>query len=215
VVDGRHDLADWRRHGGDFALCCVRVPAGTLTSNIDDVRNALRDFPFTRLHPDEFLHIPVQELGFITSRPRARDEISPQRLREMIDQAELPVSDFPVFDLALGGVNSFVDAAFLDVHDNGWLARIHHRLIDFVAIPPEQRFSYLPHVTIAHYTRTAPIENLPAALAPWRDQAFGRFRVETIDIVRLRSDEAYPELVLEHQFTLGRQQPLIETITSS
>jgi 2'-5' RNA ligase len=215
VADGRHDSAEWRNHTGDFALCCVRIPASSLTSNIEDLRAVLRHFPFVRLHPDAFLHITVQELGFIAARPRARDEISPQRLAEFIAQADLPISDFPAFDVSLGGVNSFVDAAFLDVHDDGWLARIQRRLIDFVAIPPDQRFSFLPQVTIAHYTEAAPIDNLPAALAPWRDQTFGVLRVESIDIVRLRTDETYPQLTLEHTFELGRQHPLFETMTST
>jgi 2'-5' RNA ligase len=212
VADGRHDLVEWRSHTGDFALCCVRIPVDALSPTIEDLRATLRHFPFVRLHPDAFLHIPVQELGFITDRSQARDEISAQRLGEFIAQADLPISDFPAFDVSLGGVNSFVDATFLDVHDDGWLSRIHRRLIDFVAIPPDQRFSYLPQVTIAHYTEAAPIGNLPAALAPWRDQAFGSFRVESIDIVRLRTNETYPDLVLEHQFQLGRQHALIDVM---
>mgnify|MGYP001351520078 CR=1 FL=1 len=212
VADGRHDTAEWRSHHGEFALCCVRVPPGAISPLIEDVRAALRRFPFVRLHPDHFLHIPVQELGFLAEQPRRRDEISPARLREVIAQAEVPISDFPPFDITLGGVNSFVDAAFLDVHDDGWLARIHRRLADFVVIPPDQRFSYLPQVTIAHYTGHAPIGNLPAVLAPWRDQPFGGFRVTTIDIVRLRTDEPYPPLVVEHQFVLGRQQRLLDAM---
>ena len=215
VADGRHDTAEWRAHGGDFALCCVRVPPDALSPLIEDVRAVLATFPFVRLHPDHFLHIPVQELGFLAQRPRHRDELSPARLREVIAQAEIPISEFAPFDVTLGGINSFVDAAFLDVHDHGWLARIHRRLLDFVAIPPDQRFSYLPQVTIAHYTRPAPIGNLPAALAPWRDQPFGGFRVSSVDIVRLRTDEPYPDLVLEHRFTLGRHFPLIEVVPGS
>lgn len=212
VADGRHDTPEWRQHDGDVVLCCVRIPPGALSPLIEDVREVLGRYSFVRLHPDHFLHIPVQELGFLTDRPKARDGVTPARLREMIAQAEVPISDFAPFPIALGGVNSFVDAAFLDVHDNGWLGRIHRRLLDFVAIPPDQRFSYLPQVTIAHYTGRAPIGNLPATLAPWRDQPFGGFQVTSIDIVRLRTDEPYPELVLEHQFRLGHHQPLLDVV---
>jgi RNA 2',3'-cyclic 3'-phosphodiesterase len=212
VTDGRHDTAEWRAHRGDFALCCVRIPASAISPLIEDVRDVLRRYPFVRLHPDHFLHIPVQELGFLTDRPQGREDLTPARLREIIAQAEVPISDFAPFPITLGGVNSFVDAAFLDVHDNGWLGRIHRRLLDFVAIPPDQRFSYLPQVTIAHYTGRAPIDNLPAALAPWRDQPFGGFRVTSIDIVRIRTDEPYPDLVIEHQFMLGQHQPLLEVV---
>ncbi len=194
VADGRHDLAEWRSHSGDFALCCVRIPPGVLGPALDDLRAALRTFPFVRLHPDAFLHIPVQELGFVTEQPRARDEITPRRLQELIAQAEVPISDFPPFDVALGGINSFVDAAFLDVHDGGHCARLHSRLFDLAATHRTPRYAYLPHVTIAHYTAAAAIDGLAAEVARWRDVRFGSFRAAEVEIVTLRLDEPYPPL---------------------
>ncbi|MBA2248085.1 MAG: hypothetical protein H0W23_08150, partial [Chloroflexia bacterium] len=122
VRDGRHDGPEWRSRDGRFALCCVRVPAGLLSSDFTRLRSALAGFPFVRLHPDAFLHIPIQELGFVTDTPEQRDELTLPRLREFISLAEHPVMDFPRFEITLGGANSFVDAAFLDVHDGGWLS---------------------------------------------------------------------------------------------
>lgn len=212
VVDGRHDTANWRSHDGDFVLCCVRIPTGTLNQNLAEVRDSLGHLPFVRLHPDHFLHIPVQELGFLTEKPSSRDEFQQEWLDEFIAQAENPISEFNPFDITLGGVNSFVDALFLDVHDNGWLHRIQARLIDFVAIPPNMRYSYLPEATIAHYTEAAPIGNLVAALTPWRDQTFGTLRVESIDIVKFQTGEPYPALELVHRFELGQQHSLLATV---
>jgi 2'-5' RNA ligase len=210
VADGRHDSEDWRRHDGDFVMCCLRVPADAMSPALDNVRDALRSFPYARVHPPEFLHIPVQELGFLTETPRHRSDIDQAWLDEFIGQAEIPISEFSPFDVSLGGVNSFVDAAFLDVHDNGWLSRIHSRLLDFVKIPPSTHYAYLPTVTIAHYTETAPIGSLVAALTPWRDQIFGQFRVESIDVVKLQTGVAYPDLEVIHRIKLGRPQPLID-----
>lgn len=191
-------------------MCCVRVPSERLSAELGDLRAALAKFPFVRLHPDRFLHIPIQELGFVTDEPRRRDELTPDRLSEFISMAERPVGDFPAFRATLGGANSFVDAAFLDVHDDGWLSRIHRRLLDFVVIPPDTRFPFLPHATIAHYTMTAPVGNLPAVLAEWRDQTFGSFEVRTVEVVLLPTSEPYPPLETVHAFELGaRTAPML------
>lgn len=203
VQDGRHDGPEWRSREGRFALCCVRIPTDTLSNDFARLRNALAGFPFVRLHPDAFLHIPIQELGFVTEVPEQRDELTGDRLQEFIALAEHPVMAFPQFDIALGGVNSFVDAAFLDVHDGGWLSRIHRRLLDFAIVPPDSQFPYLPHATIAHYTRSAPIGNLPAVLADWRDHTFASFRATRVEIVLLQPSTPYPELEIVHAFDLG------------
>lgn len=203
VEDGRHDTAQWRNHSGKFAICCVRVPASALLPELAEVRQALRSLPFVRVHPDHFLHITIQELGFLTDSPEHRDEVAPERLAEFIGMAERPVSDFAPFEITLGGVNSFTDAAFLDVHDGGWLSRIHRRLRDFAIIPVDARYPYLPTLTIAHYTEPAPIGRLPAILSEWRDTHFGSFTVSEVDIVLISTNEAYPRLEVSHTFALG------------
>lgn len=214
VADGRHDSEEWRRHDGEFVMCCLRVPEEAMSPALDEVRDALRQFPYARIHPASFLHVPVQELGFLVTQPQRRSDIDQTWLDEFIAQSEMPISEFSPFEISLGGVNSFVDAAFLDVHDNGWLSRIQTRLLDFVKIPPSTRYAYLPAVTIAHYTETAPIGSLVAALTPWRDQIFGHFRVESIDVVKLQTGVAYPELEVIHQIRLGRPKPLIDKMQS-
>lgn len=210
MQDGRHDGPEWRSRKGRFALCCVRVPVEALSPELARLRAALSAFPFVRLHPDEFLHIPIQELGFLTDAPEHRDELTAGRLDEFIAMAEQPVDGFPRFTITLGGVNSFVDAAFLDVHDGGWLSRIHRRLLDFVVIPPDTHFPFLPHATIAHYTGAFPVGNLPAVLAEWRDRTFGSFEVTRVDVVLLPTTQPYPALETVHAFELGtRTAPVL------
>ena len=55
---------------------------------------------------------------------------------------EVPVTWPPVL------VVNTLDAAILDVHDNGWLSRIHGRLLDFVSQPPSTRYAYLPELIV-------------------------------------------------------------------
>jgi 2'-5' RNA ligase len=203
VSDGRHDTEEWRSHDGHFAMCCVRVPEGALGPEFLDLQQAIGSFPFVRLHPSAFLHIPVQEIGFVVEAPSRRNELSRSQLQEFISSSERPLLDFPRFPILLGPVNSFADAAFLDVHDLGWLSRVHRRVIDFATVPPSTRLPYLPHVTIAHYTGSASAANLAGVLADWRDLMLGEFEVEEIDVVMIDTQETFPELEVVHTFKLG------------
>lgn len=194
LADGRHDAADWRSHDGVYAVCVVRVPLEAPQPRLDACRAALARHPHVRVHPDGFLHVALQELGFVCDTPNRADEITPSRLEEFALAAVGPVAERPPFEVTLGGVNSFRDAAFLDVHDDGACARLHGRLFELAGVPRAPRYAYLPHVTIAHYTADAPMGSLIGDLAPWRDVPFGRFRVSEIEIVTLRLNEPYPPL---------------------
>lgn len=194
LADGRHDTPTWRSHDGVYAVCVIRLPIGAGQPLLDEVRAALAAHPHVRVHPDGFLHITLQELGFVCDAPSRPDEISPGRLEEFALAAVNPVAERPPFDLTLGGVNSFQDAAFLDVHDGDACARLHRRLFELAGVQRAPRFAYLPHVTIAHYTADAPIGRLVADLTPLRDTPFGHIRVTEIEIVTLRLDDPYPPL---------------------
>ncbi len=187
-------MADWRSHAGVYAGCVVRVPASALQPALDELRLALGEYQFARIHPDHFLHVMLQELGFVRERPSRRDEIQPERLDEFVAAAMPAFEDAPAFDLRLGGANAFQDAVFLDVHDRGHCAQLHQRLRELAAVPTVPRFAYLPHSTLAHFTAESPIDRLPATIARWRDRRFGTFDVTEIELVTLRLDVPYPEL---------------------
>ena len=194
LADGRHDTPDWRAHDGVYAVFVVRVPAEALQPALDRCRAGLGEHPFVRVHPDNFLHIALQELGFVCEARQRADEISPSRLEELATAAASRIGNHPGFNVSLGGANSFQDAAFLDVHDGGHCTRLHTRLFELAAIPRSSRYAYLPHATIAHYTGAAPPDGLAASLARWRDINFGAFHVKEIELVTLRVDEPYPPL---------------------
>ena len=203
IEDGRHDSESWSSRTGEYILCCVRVPTTALSPVYQELRAALSGHDSVRLHPPEFLHITVQEIGFVVDQPTRRDEFTQARLDEFLGYVEAPISDFNRFTVELSSVNSFSDAAFLNVRDNGWLSRIHFRMRDFVIFPPNKHFPYLPIMTFAHYTKTAPASELLELLVPFREVAIGSFQVSEIDVVRLRVNEPYPELRIEKTIQLG------------
>jgi 2'-5' RNA ligase len=194
LADGRHDTPDWRSRAGPFAVCCVRLQAAALQPALDRLRADLRRFPFVRIHPDGFLHVMLQELGFVCERPARRDEIDPARLEELADAAAGVGRESRPFSLSLGGANAFQDAVFLEVDDGARCARLHRRLREVAGPVGEPRYPYLPHATVAHFTGDAPATGLVEALEPFRRQVFGRQHVGEIEIVTLRNDEPYPPL---------------------
>lgn len=204
--DGRHDSASWTRRSGDFVLCCVRIPVTALAEAFTELRDAVAALAFARVHPPQFLHIAIQELGFVSPQPRGRDEFSQARLDEFLGYIEAPIGDFNPFTVELGGANSFQDAAFLEVRDNGWLSRIHFRMRDFVIIPPNKHFPYLPFATFAHYTGQGDAATARETLAPWRQARFASFQVREIDVVRIPVTEPYPPLEVIRTIRLGRHR---------
>lgn len=215
VVDGRHDTDDWYRRSGDFIFIAARIPEGVLTSDFEHLTAMLDHFPFTRLVPHHLLNITVQELGYLTESPQGRDEITSEWLNEFIHHAEVPIQSFRPFDVRLGGANSYVDAAFLDIHDNGWLSRIHVRLLDFVSQPPSTRYAYLPELVIAQYIDVAPIETLVKELTPFRDVTFGSFRITTIDVMRVSTSQVFATPEIIHSFELGHEPSLVDRVAPS
>jgi 2'-5' RNA ligase len=195
VADGRHDTAEWRSHApAVYAFVAIRVPVDAIRPALDEVRRALTPVPFVRQHPDHFLHITLQELGFVVESPQAPDELDQVRLNEIVSQLPAALSGAPAFDVRLGGANAFRDAVFLDVHDRGHCGRLHTRLRELAGVLSVPKFAYLPHATIAHFTAEKPTGDLPQLIGRWRDRRFGSFQVTTIEVVTMDVRLTYPRL---------------------
>lgn len=203
TADGRHDTPEWHDAPGAFAICLIRVPASLLQPSLDEIRARLGEFPGVRLHPDHFLHITLQELGFTAANPQRPEEITAARIEEFVTAASAALASAVPFDVRLGGANSFQDAPFLDVHDRGQCSRMHARLRELAAVPTQPRYAYLPHTTIGHYTAEMPTPPLQEAISAWRDRRFGSFTVHEVEVVTLGPDDPYPEFVPLATIPLG------------
>jgi 2'-5' RNA ligase len=194
TADGRHDTEQWRSHTGPYAFCIVRVPDSALQPALDGLRLNLQSLRGIRLHPDHFLHITLQELGFVVEAPRRPDEMTPARLEEFAQAAIEPVANARAFRVELGGANSFQDAVFLDVHGGDPLVQLHERLFDLAAIPRSPTYPYLPHCTIAHYDGTPSPAKAAEILARSRNEIFGGLTVSEVEIVTIDPNSPYPEM---------------------
>lgn len=204
IADGRHDNQEWRaKSPAVYAFVAIRIPVESIQPAIDEIRRGLAPLPFVREHPDHFLHITLQELGFVKSKPSGPDEIDQGRLDEFVSQLPDALAGAPRFDLRLGGANAFHDAVFLDVHDRGHCGRLHARIRELSGILSVPRFAYLPHATIAHFTQTEPIDELPQLIGRWRDRRFGTFEVDKIEVLTMDVRLTYPRLAVYAVHDLG------------
>lgn len=215
VADGRHDTEDYLNRRGDLVIICARVPAECFTPSLTALQDTLAQHDYVRLVPESNYNITVQELGYLSSRPDGRDEITPQWLDEYLEQCQVSLKDFRPFDVRIGGANSYTDSAFLDIHDNGWFSRIQEVLVDFVSQPPRNRYPYLPELIIAQYIKSAPIGSLVHDLTPFRDVEFGNFRVEQIDVLRIPTTAGFAEPELVQSYPLGRLTGFMDRVTSA
>lgn len=172
----------------------MRVPADVLQPDLHALRGELERLGGVRMHPDHFLHIMLQELGFVVDHPTRPDELTRARLEEFAQAAVGAVASIASAAVSVGGVNSFEDAVFLEVHPGSTLHAIHERLFDLAAIPYVPTYPYLPHCTIAHYDGSVPAAAARAALQPWRDAICGDFEIAEIEVVTLDTATPYPVL---------------------
>jgi 2'-5' RNA ligase len=192
--DGRHDTEHWRAHTSPYAACVVRVNAADLQPGLGLLRASLDHVAGTRLHPDHFFHIMLQELGFVVDHPAHPDEVSPARLEEFAMAAIEPVSMLLPLTVTLGGANAFHDAVFLEIGGAEIFAQLHARLFELAAIPAIPAFPYLPHCTIAHFDGAASPAEAARVLEPWRTEIFGAFTLAEVEVVTLDPTEPYPHL---------------------
>lgn len=204
VEDGRHDTPEWLARNGEFAFAMIRVPASSLQPRLNELREVLSRYPYIRLHPDHFLHITLQELGFVSDRPQTSTDITPVRLEEFAQTAAVVTADHRKFTIDFRGVNSFRDAAFIEVHDGGQCEPLHDRLFELAAIPKAPQFAFVPHATVGHYTEAADNHPLVRDLQRWREVSFGTLEVTEIEIVTMSSAEAYPVLKTYAVLPIGR-----------
>jgi 2'-5' RNA ligase len=194
LADGRHDDESWRAHSGRFACCLIRVPADSLKPRLDDLRADLAPDGRARLHPDHFLHIMIQEIGFTTTNPTRNDELTFDRFDELTTAFSSALKDISAFDITASSANSFEDAAFLELQDGGRCSAVHGRLREVAAVPMIPRYAYLPHVTIAHYLGSFDSMDTLKTLQQYRGVEFGSFPVTEIEIATLRVDIDYPPI---------------------
>ncbi|CAN5723549.1 hypothetical protein BH24ACI3_BH24ACI3_16190 [soil metagenome] len=218
VVDGKvqpggHTRESWRRGRDHLAAFVIRVVDGGLFRRVDRIRVALQHYPFVTTHPDHFLHVTLLPVGFVVEHPSASDEISIADLDRIAAAGEAAIRGIPAFDLDLASVNSFSVAPFIEIQKNeSILVDLHERLgraIESAVIFPDsdlesdgRESEFVPHVSLAYYTKEAKNAPLVETIKWFRGRPIGKIVIRSIHLATVDTSKAYPPIVTVREFPL-------------
>ena len=201
---GGHTDPEWSDGHNLSASFLVPVESEAIRKALNPLREALRPFPFISLHPDHFMHVTLLLPGFLVREPKARNELSCDRLKEMASEAREALAGFQPFSAELRNLNAFPGAVFVEVHDRGKLGELREAIRQRcgLAEPPGP-----PHLTLAYIQAPddspAP-EPFVRTIESHRDVPIGELRVDRVDLTLLDLGEEYPKPETFAELPLGR-----------
>jgi 2'-5' RNA ligase len=156
--------------------------------------------------PPDYWHITVVPPALL-SRGTATPAIL---LREAFAEQALAVARDAVrgygpFEVRVKGVNAFKDVVVAIPYDGGHSRELSRRLRGALPQLPERYLdghTPLPHISLAQYKSNDGLDVLAAALAALREQEFGSFQVDRLEIFVLSVDAGVPGTVRKHPIPL-------------
>jgi 2'-5' RNA ligase len=153
-------MSTWRERmtAGRAQFLSFQVPLGELAiaDAIEELQDELADIDGLRLYEREILHISLRRVGFQVVAKTRPDDVTREDVGRVTQRAAALLRGAKPVDVAVGPMNVFPGALFLEVRDGGALGEIRSRLAgatdDAFGIAGAQ---YLPHVTIAMFGDTS------------------------------------------------------------
>ncbi|MCA1668292.1 MAG: 2'-5' RNA ligase family protein [Thermomicrobia bacterium] len=169
------------------------------------VREALTAAGISEALPSHFLHVTVLGIGFEAALRATNGNIA-----RIMDRASRALRDVQPLTLTLRGVNSFGNAAFVEVHDDkNSLPALRDRLVGVLhqiglagfgnsalsgegATPDGEAERdqadavnappFLPHLSLCYYREHYPTEKVAEILEPYRDLEVGTLRMNYVTL---------------------------------
>lgn len=224
-----HDIGKRdREERSSYVAFLVPVTGHGIVQATRPVREALTAAGIAEALPSHFLHITVLGIGFESAIRATNGNIA-----RIMDRASRALRDVQPLTLTLKGVNSFGNAAFVEVHDekNG-LAALRDRLVDVLhhvglagfgasalsgegaiqdgeaerdRADPVNAPPFLPHLSLCYYREQYPIEKVSEILEPYRDLAVGTVRMNYVTLAAVpHSDfDRFPPLTRIADLLIG------------
>lgn len=223
-----HDIG---RRGGEekssYVAFLVPVTGHGIVQATRPVREALSAAGIEEALPSHFLHITVLGIGFESAIRTTTGNIA-----RIMDRASRSLRDVQPLTLTLRGVNSFSNAAFVEVHDDkNALPALRDRLVEVLhqiglagfgdsarsggetADGEAERDQadavnappYLPHLSLCYYRDHYPTEQVATILEPYRALEVGTLRMNYITLAAVpHSDfDRFPPLTRIADLLIG------------
>ncbi len=174
-------------------------------------REALTAAGIADVLPSHYFHISVLGISLAS-------QLKPGSIARIMDRTSRALRDVMPVRLHLRGVNSFPNAAFVEVHDNGGLAPIREILRDTLqkldlpgfavaeggasqAVPEP----FLPHMSLCYYKEPYPAAKVAEVLTPYREMEMGSVRINYLQLAAMPySDyDRFPEITRIADLLLG------------
>lgn len=194
----------WAKGRNQFLTFLIRINDENLIGEIIEIQDKLSAIPCVDPFSKDYLHITVKSCGFLVESEIYEDDILLENLQKIVSQAEEILHAFPKFNVLLPKLNIFSEVVIIEVHDRGNIGELNRKL---QAIPEikRMRFDYpvlLPHISIAQFQNDQGFARLLSDLEELRETEFGRFAVNSIELVNAHLSRRYPTLNTVHAFAL-------------
>jgi 2'-5' RNA ligase len=170
--------------------------AGVISA-IERTIEAIADIPGVDPYPAPYWHATVKGVGFVVDEPSREDELSPERLAKLAEEARPVIEATPAFELRLGRPGAFAKVVIMEVLDLGAIRSLNMRLLEAVPGLPRGPFDgamFLPHVSIARFRSQEGLGELKETLARPRTSPppEASFRVREVQLIRAHLSAAAP-----------------------
>lgn len=139
------DFPEWHQGRPQYALWAVLPQSPALEHRIALARTGLRDILLPDYH--RAAHVTVEVCGFPSGQARNPDDFDQARLAAQL--GALSKARVAPFELSIGGLDSFATAPYLEVGDDGSLARLRAAMGDRGI--SGDGFEFVPHITLGLY----------------------------------------------------------------
>jgi 2'-5' RNA ligase len=165
---------EWTRGRTDYAAFLVPVSDSDVHAHIAATLEALSGIAGVEPYPEDYWHATIKGVGFLVGEAKRQDEVTPEDVRRMAEDARKLLERQAPFQATLGRVNAFAEVVFIEVLDGGTIRKLNQRLLDGVAgiqRQPVDGAGYLPHISIARFSSDEGLVELKRRLAVLRDDA--------------------------------------------
>lgn len=200
---------EWTRGRTSYAALLVRITDDGVRGEIERTLREIEGIPGVDPYPEAYWHATVKGLGFVVEEPTREDELTPERLVLLAEEARLLLESTPRFEAVAGPAAGFSEVVILEVHDGGVVRALNTRLLELlpgVFRTPVDGAVFLPHISIARYTSQEGLGELKETLARLRSAGGegARFEVDELELIVAHLGAGTPTFEVVETFQLRR-----------
>jgi 2'-5' RNA ligase len=196
---------EWIRGRSQCLTFLIRVQDEEVIQRVRKVQDELTHFSCIDPFPKEYLHITVKGCGFLVESKEYKDDVATENVDQIMVQTQKILQATRKFEVLLFRLNIVQDVVFIEVHDDGKIGLINKELQKIQEIR-KMEYDYpefLPHISIVQFQNTREFSDMIEHLESLRETEFGKFTVDSVELVNANLLGRYPTLKTLNIFRLN------------